>query len=116
MSPARQVHPIPLSAILLIVRPGASILHGGALFGLGAACFYATFQILTRRLRAEDPRVTLFYPAVCGTVLMTVLLPFFHLPTRFPVMHLVLIVLIGILGTAGHFMFILRSSARRCPR
>jgi drug/metabolite transporter (DMT)-like permease len=65
------------------------------------------FQILTRRLRAEDPRVTLFYPAVCGTVLMTAVLPFFDLPTQFPIVHLLLIVLIGIFGTAGHFMFIL---------
>jgi drug/metabolite transporter (DMT)-like permease len=108
MTPPRWAFVIAgFAGMLLIVRPGASILHGGALFGLGAACFYAMFQILTRKLRAEDPRVTLFFPAVCGTVLMTLVLPFFDLPTEFPIMHFVLIVLIGLLGTAGHFMFIL---------
>jgi drug/metabolite transporter (DMT)-like permease len=93
--------------MLLIVRPGASIIHGGALFGLAAACFYAVFQILTRRLRAEDPRVTLFYSAICGTVLMTAVLPFLEHRADMTSAHLILVGMIGVLGTAGHFMFVL---------
>ncbi len=93
--------------MLLVVRPGAAILHGGALLALGAAGFYATFQIMTRKLSAEDPRVTLFYSALCGTVLMTLLLPFVDHPADMPWTHIVLVGIMGMLGTAGHFLFIL---------
>ncbi len=93
--------------MLLIVRPGASILRGAALLGLGAASFYATYQLLTRKLAAEDPRVTLFYPALCGAVLMTIVLPFLDHGGAMPWMHMALVALTGALGTLGHFLFIL---------
>lgn len=93
--------------MLLIVRPGAAILHGGAAFALAAAFFYATFQILTRKLAADDPRVTLFYPALAGTALMTLLLPFFDRDVDMPWAHVGLVVVTGALGTGGHFLFIL---------
>ena len=96
-----------MAGMLLVVRPGASILHGGALLALGAACFYATFQIMTRKLSAEDPRVTLFYSALCGTVLLILLLPFVDHPADMPWTHIVLVGVMGMLGTAGHFLFIL---------
>lgn len=95
------------AGMLLIVRPGASILHGAALLGLGAAGFYALFQILTRKLRGEDPRVTLFYPALCGTVLMTLLLPFLDYKADMPWTHVGLVASFGAVATLGHFMFIL---------
>ena len=96
-----------LLGMLLVVRPGAAILHGGALLALGAAGFYATFQIMTRKLSAEDPRVTLFYSALCGTVLLTLLLPFVDRPGEMPWTHIALVGIMGALGTAGHFLFIL---------
>jgi len=96
-----------MAGMLLVVRPGAEILHGGALLALGAAGFYATFQIMTRKLSAEDPRVTLFYSALCGTALLTLLLPFVDLPTNMPWGHVALVGIMGMLGTAGHFLFIL---------
>lgn len=40
--------------MLLIVRPGGDVLTPAALFALGAAALYATFQILTRKLAGED--------------------------------------------------------------
>ncbi len=93
--------------MLLIVRPSASILHGAALLGLGAASFYATYQLLTRKLAAEDPRVTLFYPALAGTILMTMVLPFIDRGEAMPWPHMALVALTGALGTVGHFLFIL---------
>jgi drug/metabolite transporter (DMT)-like permease len=93
--------------MLLIVRPGAAILHGAALLALGAAGFYATFQIMTRKLSGEDPRVTLFYSALCGTVLMTLILPLLDHQADMPWTHVSLILIMGLLGTLGHFMFIL---------
>jgi drug/metabolite transporter (DMT)-like permease len=95
------------AGMLLIIRPGASILHGGALFALAGAGLYAAYQILTRLLRGDDPRVTLFYPALCGTVLMLAALPFLDHSASMPWIDIALIVLTGILGTAGHFLFIL---------
>jgi drug/metabolite transporter (DMT)-like permease len=96
-----------MAGMLLIVRPGAAILHGAALLALVGAGFYAAFQIMTRKLSAEDPRVTLFYSAVCGTVLMTLLLPFVERDVDMPWTHVALVGVMGMLGTAGHFLFIL---------
>jgi len=95
------------TGMLFIVRPGASILHGAALLALVAAGFYAVYQILTRKLRGENPRVTLFYPALCGTILTTALLPFSDYHAEMPWTHMALIVLVGLIATMGHFLFIL---------
>jgi drug/metabolite transporter (DMT)-like permease len=96
-----------MAGMLLIVRPGTAILGAGAAFALGAALCYAAFQILTRKLAAEDPRVTLFYPALTGSVLMTLTLPFITGPVDVAWTHVLLILLGGALGTIGHFLFIL---------
>jgi drug/metabolite transporter (DMT)-like permease len=96
-----------LAGMLLIVRPGAAIFHGGSLFALAGAFCYAAYQITTRKLAAEDPRVTLFYPALVGSVLMTLVLPLVETPAGMPWADGALIALTGALGTAGHFLFIL---------
>ena len=96
-----------MAGMLLIVRPGTAILGAGAAFAFGAALCYATFQILTRTLAAEDPRVTLFYPALVGSVLMTLTLPFVVWPPDVAWPHIILILITGALGTVGHFLFIL---------
>ena len=49
-----------IAGMLMIVRPGADLFHGATLLALSAACVYATYQILTRKVAAEDARVTLF--------------------------------------------------------
>ena len=95
------------AGMLLIVRPGSAVFQGAALFALGAAVFYGVFQILTRKLAAEDPRVTLFYPALVGTAIMTVVLPWFWGDVAMPWTHVALVVASGLLGTFGHFLFIL---------
>src|SRR5947209_7290591 len=43
-----------IAGMLMIVRPGADIFHGAALLALSAACVYATYQILTRKVASED--------------------------------------------------------------
>ena len=96
-----------IAGMLLIVKPGSEVFHGGALFAIGAACCYALYQILTRMLAGEDPRVLLFYPALLGTLVMSILAPAFDWPPAMPWQHIVLIVLGGLLGTGGHFLFIL---------
>jgi len=93
--------------MLLIVRPGSDVLGAPSLFALGAAMFYASFQILTRKLAGEDAMSLLFYPALCGGLLMTACLPFFDYHAHFPPLDMLLILAIGVVGTVGHFLFIL---------
>jgi drug/metabolite transporter (DMT)-like permease len=96
-----------LLGMLLIVRPGGEVFHGAALLALAAAGFNAAFQILTRKLAAEDARVTLVYPAIVGTVLMSFATPWTGIEQAVPWVDVALIVVAGLVGTFGHFLFIL---------
>jgi drug/metabolite transporter (DMT)-like permease len=96
-----------VAGMLMIVQPGSDVFHGASLFGLGAAVFYACYQITTRMLAGEDPRVLLFYPALMGTVIMSALAPGFDWPQSMPWTHVLLIICGGLFGTLGHFLFIL---------
>jgi drug/metabolite transporter (DMT)-like permease len=96
-----------IAGMFLIVRPGSVVFQGAALLALGSAVFYGTFQILTRMLAGEDSRVLLFYPALAGTLLMTVLLPWLGISYEMPWSDVVFIGVAGLLGTVGHFLFIL---------
>ena len=62
---------------------------------------------MTRLLSGENPRVLLFYPAVIGTLVMGFAAPTFDWPVNMPWEHVVLIIIGGLLGTLGHFLFIL---------
>ena len=92
--------------MLLIVRPGTEVLHPAAFFALAAAALYATFQILTRKLAGENLMVLLFFPSLAGTVLLSVVVPFFHYQAWYPVSDILLFAGIGIMGLIGHLLFI----------
>ncbi len=93
--------------MLLIVQPGAEFFKGASLLALAGAVCYAMFQIITRMLAGEDPRVTLFYPALIGTLVMTFVWPWFGLPLAMTWKDVGLLAPAGALGTVGHFLFIL---------
>jgi drug/metabolite transporter (DMT)-like permease len=93
--------------MLLIVRPGSSMLAPASLLALASAALYATFQVQTRRLAGEKAMVLLFFPALVGMLMMSALVPFLHYDTWFPVADVTLFVAIGVVGTLGHFLFIL---------
>jgi len=92
--------------MLLIVRPGTEVLHPAAFFAIGAAALYATFQILTRKLAGENLMVLLFFPSLVGTVLLSVVVPFFHFQAWYPVSDILLFAGIGMMGLIGHLLFI----------
>jgi drug/metabolite transporter (DMT)-like permease len=92
--------------MLLIVRPGTEVLHPAAFFALAAAALYATFQILTRKMAGESIMVLLFFPGLVGTVLASVVVPFFHYQAWYPVSDVLLFLGIGIMGFIGHLLFI----------
>jgi len=95
-----------LAGMLLIVRPGSNVLTPAALFALGAALLYATFQILTRMLAGEDLMVLLMYPALVGAVVLSVPVPFLHDSAWYPVRDVLLFIGMGIMGFLGHLLFI----------
>ncbi|CAG0953330.1 Riboflavin transporter [Burkholderiales bacterium] len=94
--------------MLLIVRPGSDVFRGASLLALASAACYAVFQILTRRMADEDPGVLMFYPALVGAVATGIALPFaVDLDLSMPWTHVALLVGGSIVGTLGHFMFVL---------
>lgn len=94
--------------MLLIVRPGTDVFRGASLLALASAAFYATFQIMTRRMASEDPGVLLFYPALVGSVAMSVALAFsLDAIVAMPWSEVAMLVVGGMVGTLGHLLFIL---------
>lgn len=95
------------AGVLLIARPGGALAGPGVASALGAALFYAAYQILTRKLVATEPPMRLlFYTALFGTLAMSPALPFAwdgRLPT---LAQGGLIVSLGLYGGIGHFLLI----------
>lgn len=91
--------------VLLIIRPGSQMLAPGALFALGAAGFYAVFQIMTRRLAGENLMVLLVYPSLVASVVLSAVVPFVGDRNLYPSSDLIAFVGIGIVGTIGHLLF-----------
>lgn len=92
--------------MLLIVRPGSDLFQGAALFALGAAWFYAMFQIVTRKLAEEDWRTLMFYPALFATLATSWVLPFVDWPEKVEWLDVAMLFTCGALGTFGHFLFL----------
>ena len=108
LTPARLAFVIAgLAGMLMIVQPGAEIFKGTSLFALGSAACYALYQITTRMVAADDPRVSLFYPALIGTLLMTFVWPWFGSRIDVAWTDVAWLAGIGVLGTIGHFLLIL---------
>ena len=94
--------------MLLIVRPGTDVFRGASVLALASAAFYATYQIMTRRMADEDPGVLLFYPALVGAVAMSFALLFsLDAIVAMPWTHVAMLVVGGMVGTLGHLLFIL---------
>ena len=81
--------------VLVVARPGFSVLSQYAVFPLVAAVSYALYQLLTRRLSAagEPPLTTLGWTLGIGTLVVAPIAPFFWQPLD--AMGWVLMVLLG---------------------
>lgn len=93
-------------AVLVIIRPGAEILHWAVFLPLLVAVCFAFYQITTRILsKTDDSLTTLFYSATAGAVAMTLILPFQD--WRWPdAAGWALMAFLGLIGSLGHFMMI----------
>lgn len=96
-----------------VVRPGSGLFGFYALFPLAMALAYASFQLLTRKLSGlEDPLTTHFYSGLIGATLVSLFVwiapieLLVHLRAAPPMLWGLLLV-VGLLGTAGHLCLIL---------
>lgn len=98
---------------LIVVRPGSGLFGWAALLPLAMAFVYANYQLLTRRLAAlEHPLTTHFYTGLVGTLLMVAVLAAAAVDVpavlaALPPRVWVLLLVAGLLGTAGHLFLIL---------
>ncbi len=91
--------------VLLILRPGLTVLQPASLFMVGAAFSYALYSVMTRiASRDEDGETQLIYVAATGAVLLTAVGPFFWVaPTGEDFMFMVAL---AFAGTVGHYLLI----------
>jgi len=91
--------------VLLILRPGSGVFGWGAVFALGAGIIHGFYMVFTRRLsRSAPPLVTLGYTAVIGAVVLSLLVPLVWVQPTLP--DFGIMVMLGILAAAGHFLLI----------
>ncbi|GIK98649.1 MAG: hypothetical protein BroJett029_28580 [Alphaproteobacteria bacterium] len=97
---------VGFGAVLVIIRPGAEVLHWAVFLPLLVAACFAFYQITTRILsRSDSSLTTLFYSAIAGAVAMTVLLPFEA--WRWPdAAGWGLMAFLGLIGGLGHYVMI----------
>ena len=92
---------------LIIIRPGGERFSWAMLLPLGLVISHAWFQILTSRLaRTEDPVTMHFYTGWVGTLIASLALPFAWTGLDSWTLWAGL-VLMGFMGTVGHFLMIL---------
>jgi len=63
------------AGILVLLRPGSSVLQPAVLLLIGTAVCNAFYQLLTRKLPGDSAHTTLFYSALVGAVGLTLALP-----------------------------------------
>ena len=97
---------VGLAGALVIVRPGAAVFTPYALLPVGMALCNALYQILTRKVAGvEHPLTSLVWGAIVGAVLLSFALPFAWVTPTNP-WHWVLLGIIGVLASVGHFLLI----------
>ena len=93
--------------VLVIARPGGSLLGSGLFYTLAAALCFSLYQILTRKLADTEPTMRqLFYTALIGTLAMSAIIPPYWTGEIPSPMHGLLIVSLGVWGGLGHFLLI----------
>jgi len=91
--------------VLFIVRPGSAMLQWPALLAVGAAFCYSLYQIMTRKFsETENVFTTLFYTALVGCVLMSLIVPLFWKTPD--IRHVPFLILLGLVAGFGHYMLI----------
>ena len=92
-----------LAGALIVIRPGVAGANPSLGLVIASSCCYAVYQILTRRVAGHDrPETSVTYSALVGTLVLSVVVPFFwRTPDRLS--HWLILVVIGLLGGLGHY-------------
>ena len=101
-----------MAGVLVVLRPGTGAFRPEGLYRVASALFWSAGVILTRRMTAtERAETTMFWSAVSGLIVLSVIIPFhFVPPTR---TQLVLSIAQGVLSSLGQWLVIL--SLRHAP-
>lgn len=95
---------IGFAGVMVMLRPGSSVLQPAALLPLGAAATNALYQVLTRRVSGDSVYTTLFYSGLVGTVLFTLALPWGLDQQTIGWREGGLILLLGVLAGTAHWL------------
>jgi drug/metabolite transporter (DMT)-like permease len=97
---------VGMVGMLIVVRPGASGFQPAALFGVASSGCWALALIITRKIAASDePRTTIFWSALVGAAVLTLLMPF---EARWPSWgQLSLCLMLSVLSSAGQWLVVL---------
>jgi drug/metabolite transporter (DMT)-like permease len=104
VSPVRLIAvAVGFCGVLVVIRPGSEVFRWASLLIVGSALCYATYQILTRKVAGYDrPETSVVYSALVGTLVMTVIVPFFW-TTPTSLGDALLLASLGVLGGLGHY-------------
>ena len=90
---------------MIIIRPGSEFISLGILLPAAAACSFAIYQVSTRYLSEADPILTtLFFTALVGAVITSMVAPFYWTPPSSKAW--MLLITAGVCGGIGHFALI----------
>lgn len=90
--------------LLVILRPGFTTLDPALLIPLGGAVLWAVYQVLVRRSSDDSAATQMFYMALVGAVVMSIIAPFYWVV---PSWHGALMLLaLGVVGSVGHWLII----------
>lgn len=90
---------------MLIIQPGSATFNAAALFPLAAAVCFAGYALVTRAVgKSEDPWTSLFYTALVGGAVMTLIIPTAWVPLNDT--EITLMIAIALSGTAGQLLMI----------
>lgn len=91
--------------VLVIVRPGLTVVHPASLLAVLAAAMYALYNVLTRMVGAFDPPHTSFvWQSAASAALLSLVGPWFWVPLS-PV-HWLQLLALAALGASGHYLLV----------
>lgn len=93
-----------LAGALIIIRPGAGVFQPAAILPLAGAFTYAAGALLTRAARADSTATSVLWSALVGSVLSSLVVPFFWQPVATG--DLWAFALLGIFGTLAQALLI----------
>lgn len=100
---------------LIVIRPGFQSFSPAMLMAFGAACSFAVYVLVTRKMAGRDPPlVTLMLTGAVGAAVTTALLPLvWVMPTTTDFM---IMVLLGLLAALGHYGVIVAHEWASAPQ